>query len=59
MENQDVARGWQRKHGELTTGFSRLNSEFMPLCLTDEMAFISLLLISEFTHQIALGENSW
>jgi len=54
-----LAIGWQSEKGELVTAFSRLITDWMPLCMSNAMAFSSLLLSAEVGLRAALGEYPW
>ncbi|KAH8792353.1 hypothetical protein F5882DRAFT_78688 [Hyaloscypha sp. PMI_1271] len=53
------SEAWQIENGSPVTGFNRIATEFMPFCLTDVMAFQSILFTAETGLRNDLGENPW
>jgi hypothetical protein len=49
----------QKEKGQPTTGFSRLIADWLPLCMSDGLAFRSVLLASEISRRNILGESPW
>lgn len=50
---------WQRDRGEKVTAYSRLVTHWIPLCMTNAMAFNSLLIVSETDLRSSSGRDPW
>jgi hypothetical protein len=56
---KENALAWQKEKGQPATGFTRLVTDWLPLCMSDGMAFRSVLLASEISRRNILGDSPW